>query len=66
MAKLIARKTRREAVAAFIDALDLFCTPEQARKYVALDFGLTDQEVEAVEQEGSRRWGLTAPRTAPR
>lgn len=49
--RLPRKKVRREALVAFMDALDLRHTPDQARKYVELEFDLSDAEADAIERE---------------
>lgn len=49
--KMPRKRVHREALAAFVDALDLRHTPDQARKYVSLEFDLSEAEAEAIERE---------------
>jgi hypothetical protein len=46
-------KFHRDAVAAYVDAVEMGYTAEQARKFVALEYGLSPAEVEVIEQEST-------------
>jgi hypothetical protein len=51
MTRTLPKKVRREAVTAYLDALEMSYSPEEARKFVSLEFDLSDEQVEALEQE---------------